>query len=500
VPDQTRPKHWLAKQTGMGGTRAGSPVAGFFNTLIVDLGDDIGAPHWWRGLATLLTLSASALALAQLSPLRPLMTDAPYAATPAQAYEITPTVIAPLSQGATMGWHAKPTALAVPLKEAPEKPRVERVLKLTGADSLEQVMRQAGIGLDDARTALAEIKKIAAAKSVFAKGAGYVVLGRRETKKQPRPLEQFTYRASFEDWVEVRRSGASLVARMIPIKIDATPLRIVSVAGSAISRSARASGAPADVANEFVKQMSYAVDFERDLDSADRFEMLFEHEVAETGDVRTGKLLHAVLHSSEKNETVELTRFAPAGETAQFFTPDGVTVKRLLIKTPVDGARQTSGFGWRLHPILGYSRLHQGIDFAAPSGTPVMAAGFGTVEFAGRHGGHGNYIKLKHQGGYETAYGHLSAYASGLRVGNRINQGQIIGYVGSTGLSTGPHLHYEIYADGKVVNPAGAKLPIGRWLEGDAKQKFLAQLAKMRAVKAARKAEFADAKPATKNG
>ena len=435
----------------------------------------------------MVTLFISALALAQLSPLRALVSDAPYAASPADTFAIAPSVIAPLKQGAKTGWHVGPSALAKPLKEAPEKPRVERVLKLAANDTVEQIMRQAGVGRDDAKRALSAISDVASTKSVMPKGAGYVVLGRRETRKDPRPLEKLIYRAAFEKWVEVKRDGSALTAKVIPIRIDDTPLRLLGTVGSSISSSARTAGVPANVAAEFLKQMGYAIDFERDVRSGDTFEMLFEREVAETGDVRTGNLLHAVLHSSKKDEKIELTRFAPSGEKVQFFTPDAVTVKRLLMKTPVDGARLSSGFGWRLHPILGYSRLHQGADFAAPSGTPVMASGYGTVVFAGRHGGHGNYIKIRHQNGYETAYAHLSGYGRGVQVGSRVEQGQTIGYVGSTGLSTGPHLHYEVYVGGKAVNPTDAKLPVGRWLNGPAKEQFFAQLAKVRAVKAAHK-------------
>jgi murein DD-endopeptidase MepM/ murein hydrolase activator NlpD len=464
---------------------------------VVDLGADIGSPRWWRGAATVVTLSLSVLALSQISSLKPLVVDAPYAASPADAYAIAPTVIAPLRDGGTTGWHAQPTALAKPLKEAPEKPRIERVLTLSSSDTVEQVMRQAGVGRDDAKKALSAISGIASTKSVMAKGAGYVVLGRRETKKEPRPLEKLIYRAAFEKWVEVTRAGNSLVARTIPIKIDDTPLRLVGTVGRSVGGSARAMGVPGNVSSEFLKQMGYAIDFERDVRGEDRFEMLFEREVAETGDVRTGNLIHAVLHSSKNDQKIELTRFAPRGEKAQFFTPDAVTVKRLLMKTPVDGARMSSGFGWRLHPILGYSRLHKGADFAAPTGTPVMAAGHGTVVMAQRHRGYGNYIKIRHQNGYETAYAHLSGYARNLKTGAKVEQGQVIGYVGTTGLSTGPHLHYEVYAGGKPVSPNDAKLPIGRWLTGDAKAEFLAQLARMRAVKAAQKTEFADSKSVT---
>lgn len=486
---QTKPTGLLAK------TAVSRPV--FWDALVVDLGSDIGTPRWWRGLATLATLSASAIALAHLSPLRALTSDAPYAASPADAFAIAPSVIAPLRQGGTTGWHVGPTALAKPLKEAPEKPRVERVLTLAASDTLDQVMRQAGIGREDAKRALSAIADVTSPKMIMAKGAGFVVLGRRDSKKVPRPLEKLIYRAAFEKWVEVKRNGSLLAARVIPIKIDSTPLRLAGTVGQSISSSARALGIPGNVSAEFLKQMGYAIDFERDVKSGDKFDMLFERDVAETGDVRTGNLLHAVLQSSKKEETIELTRFAPAGEKVQFFTPDAVTVKRLLMKTPVDGARLSSGFGWRLHPILGYSRLHQGADFAAPSGTPVMAAGYGTVVFAGRHGGHGNYLKIRHQNGYETAYAHLSAYARGVQVGARVEQGQTIAFVGSTGLSTGPHLHYEVYVGGKPVNPNDAKLPVGRWLTGAAKEQFQAQLARVRAVKAAPKTQFAESRAAT---
>jgi murein DD-endopeptidase MepM/ murein hydrolase activator NlpD len=464
------------------------------NDFVVDLGADIGSPRWWRGAATVATLSLSVLALAQISGLKPLVVDAPYAASPADAYAIAPTVIAPLRDGGATGWHTQPTALAKPLKEAPEKPRVERVLTLSSSDTVEQVMRQAGVGRDDAKKALSAISGIASTKAVMAKGAGYVVLGRRETKKEPRPLEKLIYRAAFEKWVEVTRSGSELAARVIPIRIDDTPLRLVGTVGRSVNGSARTAGVPANVSSEFLKQMGYAIDFERDVQGEDRFEMLFEREVAETGDVRTGNLLHAVLYSSKKDEKIELTRFAPRGEKVQYFTPDAVTVKRLLMKTPVDGARMSSGFGWRLHPILGYSRLHKGVDFAAPTGTPVMAAGHGTVVMAQRHRGYGNYVKIRHQNGYETVYAHLSGYARSLKVGAKVDQGQVIGYVGTTGLSTGPHLHYEVYAGGKPVNPNDAKLPVGRWLAGDAKAQFLSQLAKVRVVKARQKTEFADRK------
>ena len=144
-----------------------------------------------------------------------------------------------------------------------------------------------------------------------------------------------------------------------------------------------------------------------------------------------------------------------------------------LRKTPIDGARLSSRFGNRKHPILGYTRLHAGVDFAAPTGTPIYAAGDGTVTVAGTNGGYGKYIKIRHNGTYSTAYAHLNGYARGVRKGKRVRQGQVIGYVGSTGRSTGPHLHYEIHRDGKQINPLGLKLPSGEKLKGATLEAFL---------------------------
>jgi murein DD-endopeptidase MepM/ murein hydrolase activator NlpD len=451
-------------------------------SLLTDLGADIGSPAWWRGFTTMLALCASSVFVGNMASVPVIRGDAPSPAWSTDAINSEPLIIAPLRDGATTGWNTSMSPLARLLSEVPEKPRVERVMKLKERDTAEDLMRQAGLTRVDFKAVLAAIKATTDIKVAMPKGAAMMTLGRRATKHEPRPLERFIYRAAFEHWVEVKRNGDHFSAKLVPIKIDNRPLRIVGTIGSSLSASAREIGAPRGVAEEFLKQMSYAIDFERDVRKADRFEMLFEREVAETGDVRTGNLLHAVLVSNKKEERIELTRFAPPGEKQQYFTPDGVTVKRLLMKTPIDGARMVSGFGWRLHPILGYSRLHRGIDFAASSGTPIMAAGTGTIVQAGRSGGYGNYVKIRHQGGYETAYAHLSGFGRNVAVGKSVEQGQIIGFVGTTGLSTGPHLHYEIYAKGAPVNPNDAKLPVGRWLEGAVKNQFSVTLQKWRSA------------------
>jgi murein DD-endopeptidase MepM/ murein hydrolase activator NlpD len=173
--------------------------------------------------------------------------------------------------------------------------------------------------------------------------------------------------------------------------------------------------------------------------------------------------------------TLTLYRYQPSDDdTAEYFNAKGQSAKSMLMKTPVDGARISSSFGMRYHPVLGYSRMHKGVDFAVPVGTPVMAAGSGTVKFEGKARGYGNFLILKHGNGYSTAYGHLSRFARGLHDGSRVHQGQIVAYSGNTGLTTGPHLHYEIRVNGKQVNPLRVKIATGRMLKGKDLKQFMA--------------------------
>jgi murein DD-endopeptidase MepM/ murein hydrolase activator NlpD len=215
---------------------------------------------------------------------------------------------------------------------------------------------------------------------------------------------------------------------------------------------------------DYASVFAYDVDFQREIHPGDSFEMVYETYTDEAGHpVKTGNLIYASLNGQALSRS--FYRFTPSddGET-DYFDFNGESATKFLMKTPINGARLSSSFGNRVHPISGYTRLHKGTDFAAPTGTPVYAAGNGTVEWAARRGGYGNYIIVRHANGYKTAYAHLSRYASGLRKGRHVRQGDIIGYVGSTGASTGPHLHYEVYINGQPVNAMKLKLPTGRKL------------------------------------
>ena len=237
------------------------------------------------------------------------------------------------------------------------------------------------------------------------------------------------------------------------------------------------SGIPAAIVVEMIHMFSYDVDFQRDVQPGDQFEVFFNHYYTPEGEpAKSGEIMTASMTLGGKERT--LYRYeTPDGD--EFFDAEGNSARSLLMKTPVDGARISSSFGVRRHPVLGYTRMHKGIDFAVPTGTPIMAAGNGTVEVAGRAGGYGNLLVIRHANGYSTAYGHLSRFANGVTKGARVRQGEIVAYSGMTGLATGPHLHYEIRENGTQVNPNAVQVASGRKLEGDELTAYLTERARI---------------------
>ncbi|MGE5503953.1 MAG: peptidoglycan DD-metalloendopeptidase family protein [Actinomycetota bacterium] len=237
--------------------------------------------------------------------------------------------------------------------------------------------------------------------------------------------------------------------------------------------SALTAGVPAPVVIGMIRALSYDVDFQRDIQAGDGFEVMFEGYYDAKGKlVRHGEMLFAAVTLS--GSPIAMYRYEDSVGTVEYFNPKGESVKKALLKTPVDGAKITSGFGMRHHPILGYSKMHKGIDFGVPTGTPIMAAGDGTIEMAGSNGAYGNYVRIRHSSGYATAYAHMSRFAQGIHTGKRILQGQIVGYVGATGRATGPHLHYEVMIGNAQVNPMSIKMPTGTKLAGRELDRFLA--------------------------
>lgn len=261
--------------------------------------------------------------------------------------------------------------------------------------------------------------------------------------------------------------NASTIAR----PLDHEVARTQGVIKSSLYEDGVAAGLPAPLLAELIRAFSYDVDFQREIQPGDRFEVAYERFVDSAGrTAKTGNIVYAALTLS--GHTLKIYRYQPKGGQADYFNEKGESVRKALLRTPIDGARLTSGFGMRMHPLLGYSRMHKGVDFGAAAGTPIMAAGDGTVEMAGWNKGYGNYVRIHHNGQYSTAYAHMSRIARGLRQGSHVRQGQVIGYVGATGMATGPHLHYEVLVHNHQINPASVKLPTGVKLAGASLRSF----------------------------
>jgi murein DD-endopeptidase MepM/ murein hydrolase activator NlpD len=254
--------------------------------------------------------------------------------------------------------------------------------------------------------------------------------------------------------------GALRLRAMEEKVTDETTVADGEIQGSLYESAARLGATPAITA-QVAKLFAHKLDFQRDIQPGDDFRLVFDRRITESGrTIQTGELEYAELHG------VKFFRFERDGGEAEYFDEDGKNIRGFLLRTPVDGARLTSGFGKRRHPILGYARAHQGVDFGAGQGTPILAAGDGVVVKASRWGGYGNWLQIRHAGGWDTGYAHVSRYAKGVRPGVKVRQGQVVAYVGSTGMSTGPHLHYEVWQKGRRVNPVGAKVPQGTVLAG----------------------------------
>ncbi len=270
--------------------------------------------------------------------------------------------------------------------------------------------------------------------------------------------------------IEVRKIKNEFIVKENILKLYKKEIVVKSVIKNNLYNSAIQSGIEPNIIIEFARIFGFEVDFQRDIRKGDWFELLYEKFEDENEKVRdTGKIIYASMFVN--GEEINLYNFKDKNND-DFFNIKGQSITKSLMKTPINGARLSSSFGMRKHPILGYNKMHRGTDFAAPSGTPIMASGSGTVTRARWCGGGGNCVKIKHNSTYETIYAHMKSFAKGVKEGKKVKQGQIIGYVGSTGMSTGPHLHYEVVVNGKKVNSQKLKLPSGKKLKGESRKEF----------------------------
>ena len=285
-------------------------------------------------------------------------------------------------------------------------------------------------------------------------------------------ISEFTFQISNKEKIFLVRDNSknTFNDEIISIKMDKKIVYKENLILQSLYKAATDEKIPANIIIEFARIYGFQVDFQRDIRKQDKFQIMYEVFLNDKNEIiETGEILFANLKLSGQDNG--LYYFDKAGSEGHY-DKNGKSVKKALMKTPINGARLSSPFGMRKHPIDGYNKMHRGTDFAAPTGTPIMASGDGVVKKAGWCGGGGNCVKIRHNSTYQTVYAHMSKFARGIKSGVRVKQGQTIGYVGSTGKSTGPHLHYEVIVNGKKVNSQKLKLPSGKILKGKERKIF----------------------------
>ena len=283
-------------------------------------------------------------------------------------------------------------------------------------------------------------------------------------------LISFLYPINNTSTIEIRKYKYDFLLKENILQLYKKEVVVKNVIKDNLYSAAIESGVQPNIIIEFARVFGFDVDFQRDIRKGDWFDILYEKFEDDNNKVRdTGKIIYASMYVN--GQEINLYNFKYKNEE-EYYDIKGKSITKSLMKTPINGARLSSSFGMRKHPILGYNKMHRGTDFAAPSGTPIMASGSGTVTRARWCGGGGNCVKIKHNSTYETIYAHMKTFAKGIKEGKKVKQGQIIGYVGSTGLSTGPHLHYEVIVNGKKVNSQKLKLPSGKTLKGEERKQF----------------------------
>ena len=334
-------------------------------------------------------------------------------------------------------------------------------------DSIEKILKKFQINVDDIKTISNSLKQ-KKLTNIYAGRELLLVLKKLENGSNS--IVNLLYPINNTSNIEIRKIQNEFIVKVNILQLYKKEVVVKREIKNNIYSAAIDGGIEPNIIIEFARIFGFEVDFQRDIRKGDWFEILYEKFEDDNNIVQdTGKIIYASMfvNGEEKN----LYNFEHEKEIG-FYDIKGKSIVKSLMKTPINGARLSSSFGNRKHPILGYTKLHTGTDFAAPSGTPIMASGSGTVTRARWCGGGGNCVKIKHNSTYETVYAHMKRFAKGIKEGRKVKQGQTIGYVGSTGMSTGPHLHYEVIVNGKKVNSQKLKLPSGKILKGIARKTF----------------------------
>ena len=333
-------------------------------------------------------------------------------------------------------------------------------------DTIEKILKKYNVNVEDINSiASAVIKR--KLSNIFAKTEVKIVIKKESGTNK---IVSLFYPINEITTVEIKKNKEKFIITENILKLSKKEIVLSNTIKNNLYSSAIEAGIEPNIITEFANIFGFEVDFQRDIRTGDRFEVYYERYIDEDNIIRnTGKIIYASMFVNNKELSLYNFKF---NNKSNYYDVDGKSVIKTLMKTPINGARLSSSYGMRKHPILGFNKLHQGTDFAAPRGTPIMASGNGVIIKAQKYKGYGNYVSIKHNSTYVTAYGHMSKFGRGIRSGVRVTQGQIIGYVGSTGMSTGPHLHYEVIKNNKRINSQKLKLPTGKILNNVARNKF----------------------------
>ena len=334
-------------------------------------------------------------------------------------------------------------------------------------DSVEKILKKFNINETDIKKISINLKKKKLTNIYSGRELNLIF---KKINENSNTLVNLLYPVNNTTSIEVRKIQDNFIIKENILKLYKKETVVKSTIKNNLYSSAISSEIEPNIIVEFARIFGFEVDFQRDIRKGDWFEIYYEKFIDDNSKVRdTGKIIYASMFVN--GEEINLYNFKFKNDE-EYYDIKGKSITKSLMKTPINGARLSSSFGMRKHPILGYNKMHRGTDFAAPSGTPIMASGSGTVTRARWCGGGGNCVKIKHNSTYETIYAHMRSFAKGIKEGRKVKQGQIIGYVGSTGMSTGPHLHYEVVVNGKKVNSQKLKLPSGKILKGEARKEF----------------------------
>ena len=454
------------------GARSFAPPRARFS-LVVDLATEPLSLRWWRGAATLLGLTAvAALLVPAMEPL-PAPGGAPAAN---EAREYRQIGVAPLALGGRGGGRMAASAVVEPLLAAPERSRIEREARLGAGDRIEALLLRLGAPVGDA-LAVGRILRAAAPRGIDPGTSIAVQLGQRDAAGG-RGIERVALRIGIDQDLSIERSGGALVARTTRIAVDRRPRRIRGRVGDGLYWSLRASGVSPQAAADYLQALGTRLDVGADLAPDDRFDLVIAHRRAATGQEQSGPLLYAAVHQAGR-APLQMIKWTVGGRTGWFDAASLTQVSSSALAWPVS-ARITSGFGMRRHPILRFARLHKGMDFGAAWGSPIVASADGVVARAGWAGGYGQQVRINHASGIMTSYSHMSRMV--VAPGTLVRQGQVIGFVGSTGLSTGPHLHYETYRGGVAVNPLSVRFTATAAVDAAEVARFKARVAQLTAT------------------